>query len=143
MREVHSFPSTISTKKYGYINFDDGRLIGVKSENLNDFLEVLNEIEPNPEYLLIDEIQNIAGKPDYEVDFLIKEGSKIVQLIQVSFSISNVETKKREIKSLLKASEKLKCNDLVVITQDEEGEEKIKSKLVKIIPVWKWLLVNG
>ena len=89
------------------------------------------------------EIQNIAGKPDYEVDFLIKEGSKIVQLIQVSFSISNVETKKREIKSLLKASEKLKCNDLVVITQDEEGEEKIKSKLVKIIPVWKWLLVNG
>ena len=39
-----------------------------------------------------------------EVDFVIKEGIKIKQLIQVCYNINDYETKKREIKSLLKAS---------------------------------------
>ena len=46
-------------KNYGYVNFDDERLVGVKAENLNDFLEVLKEIKPDFKYLLLDEIQNV------------------------------------------------------------------------------------
>lgn len=38
-------------KKYGYINFDDERFIGAKADDLNDFLEVLDEIEPKAEYI--------------------------------------------------------------------------------------------
>jgi len=48
-------------KKYGYIDFDDERLIGIKSKDLNDFLEKLNEISPGVTLLLLDEIQNIEG----------------------------------------------------------------------------------
>ncbi|MFA5961792.1 MAG: ATP-binding protein [Parcubacteria group bacterium] len=48
-------------KEYGYVNFDDERFIGAKTEDLNDFLEVLNEITPNVKYLLLDEVQNIEG----------------------------------------------------------------------------------
>jgi hypothetical protein len=75
-----------------------------------------------------------------EVDFIIKEGLKIKQLIQVCYNISDYDTKKREIKSLLKASEELKCNNLLVINENKEMEEKIENKLIKYIPLWKWLL---
>ncbi len=73
-----------------------------------------------------------------EVDFVIKEGLKVKQLIQVCYDIKNYDTKKREINSLLKADEKLKCNDLLILTYDYEGEEKVKGKRIKFIPLWRW-----
>ena len=75
-----------------------------------------------------------------EVDFVIKEGLKVKQLIQVTYVSSRNEIKKREIKALLKASEELKCKDLLMITWDYEGEEEIKGKKIKFKPLWKWLL---
>jgi len=75
-----------------------------------------------------------------EVDFVIKEGLKIKQLIQVCYDIGNIETKKKEVKTLIKSSEELKCKDLLIITEDKEGEEIIKKKKIKYIPLWKWLL---
>ena len=55
-----------------------------------------------------------------EVDFVVKEGLKVKQLIQVCYSMEDEETRKREIKGLLKASKELKCKDLLVITFDDE-----------------------
>ena len=74
-----------------------------------------------------------------EVDFVIKEG-KIKQLVQVCYNINDFNTKKREIRALIKASKELKCNNLLVITEDREGKEKIKNKIIKYIPLWKWLI---
>jgi predicted AAA+ superfamily ATPase len=78
----------------------------------------------------------------FEVDFVIKEGFKVKQLIQVTYASSKDEIEKREIKSLIKASELLKCKDLLVITWDYEDEIKIKmnNKTIKCLPLWKWLL---
>src|SRR3989344_2264445 len=67
-----------------------------------------------------------------EVDFVIKEG-KIKQLVQVCYNINDFNTKKREIRALIKASKELKCNNLLVITEDREGKEKIKNKIIKYI----------
>lgn len=75
-----------------------------------------------------------------EVDFVIKEGLKVRQLIQACWNIDDYDTKKREIRALLKASKELKCRNLLVITEDEEGEEKTKGKTIRYIPLWKWLL---
>ena len=77
-----------------------------------------------------------------EVDFVIKRGLKVVQLIQVCYDITNYDTKKRELNSLLKASKELKCNNLLVITSDYQGEEKFKPKKIAFIPLYKWLLEN-
>ncbi len=76
-----------------------------------------------------------------EVDFVLKEGLKVKQLIQVCYSLEDEETRKREIKGLLKASKELKCNNLLIITWDEEDEIKQENKIIKVIPLWKWLLV--
>ncbi len=74
-----------------------------------------------------------------EVDFVVKDGLKIQQLIQVCYDISDYDTKKRELRALLKASKDLKCKNLLVITEDKEGEEKIKNKKIKYIPLWRCL----
>ena len=77
---------------------------------------------------------------NYELDFVIREGKKIRQLIQVCYDISDYETKEREIKALIKASKELNCKDLLCITWDYEGIEKIDRKKIKFLPLWKWLL---
>jgi len=78
-----------------------------------------------------------------EVDFVIKNGMKVNALIQVCYNVSEQNTKERELKALMKASEEFKCNNLLVITEDYETEEKFKGKKIKFIPLWKWLLENG
>lgn len=75
-----------------------------------------------------------------EVDFVIKEGLKVKQLIQVCYDIEDYDTKKREIKALIKASKELRCNNLLVVTENYEKEEKVDNKKIKFIPLWKWLL---
>ncbi len=74
-----------------------------------------------------------------EVDFIIKEG-RVSQLIQVCYNIEDTDVKKRELKALIKASKELKCTNLLVITSGYEGEEKVNSKKIRFIPLWKWLL---
>ncbi|MBI4043364.1 MAG: ATP-binding protein [Candidatus Diapherotrites archaeon] len=97
----------------------------------------------------------IDGKLDFyywknpqheEVDFVIKEGTKITKLIQVCYDLSNPDTKKREIRSLIKARQELKCSGLIVLTSGYEAEETAewfgeKAK-IKFIPFWKWLVEN-
>ncbi|OGQ47781.1 MAG: hypothetical protein A3H42_01790 [Deltaproteobacteria bacterium RIFCSPLOWO2_02_FULL_46_8] len=75
-----------------------------------------------------------------EVDFVIKDGLKIKKMIQVCYSIESLETKEREIKSLVKAQAKLECQGSTVITWDTEGDETVKNTKIQFIPLWKWLL---
>lgn len=74
-----------------------------------------------------------------EVDFVIKEGLKVAQVMQICWEINRPETKAREIKALLKAMEKLELNEGFVITQDLEKEENIAGKKIRYVPLWKWL----
>lgn len=45
--------------KFAYINFDDERLAGLKSEDLNRILESFYEIYGDIEFIILDEIQNV------------------------------------------------------------------------------------
>ncbi|MFZ3085344.1 MAG: DUF4143 domain-containing protein [Candidatus Hydromicrobium sp.] len=76
---------------------------------------------------------------DGEVDFIIREGLKIKELIQVCHNLDDLETREREIRSLIRGSKQLECSNLIIITYDQEKEEIIKEKKIKFIPLWKWL----
>lgn len=78
-------------------------------------------------------------KDKNECDFLIKEKNKIKQSIQVCYNL-NKENKEREINGLLESINKFNLKEGLVITEDYEGEEKIKGKKIKFVPLWKWLL---
>ena len=75
-----------------------------------------------------------------EVDFVVKKGTVVGQLIQVTCASDRKDLRDRELKSILKASRDLKCRNLLVITWDYEGEQRIDSRKVLFIPLWKWLL---
>ena len=75
-----------------------------------------------------------------EVDFVVKEGFRVKQLIQVTYASEKDEIEKREIKALVKASKLLKCKNLLVITWDYEDEIVVNNLKIKFLPLWKWLL---
>ncbi|MBS3107250.1 ATP-binding protein [Candidatus Woesearchaeota archaeon] len=75
-----------------------------------------------------------------EVDFVVKKGKKVTQLIQVCYDASSYLTLERETRALGKASEEFACRDLVLITMREEREEKVNGLTIRVIPAWKWML---
>jgi uncharacterized protein len=76
-----------------------------------------------------------------ECDFLIKDGEKISQAIQVSRSLENEETKSREINGLLEAMETFGLQEGLILTEDEEDALEIGNHKVTVLPVWKWVLM--
>jgi predicted AAA+ superfamily ATPase len=75
-----------------------------------------------------------------EVDFVVRENFITKQLIQVTYASNRNEVEKRETEALIKASELLKCDDLLVITWDYEDVVEITNKKIKFVSLWKWLL---
>ncbi|MEM7825948.1 MAG: ATP-binding protein, partial [Candidatus Aenigmatarchaeota archaeon] len=75
-----------------------------------------------------------------EVDFVVKNGRDVEMLIQACYDVGGYGVKEREVKSLIKASDELKCKNLLVITWDYEDEIKFKNKKIVFKPLWKWLL---
>ena len=72
-----------------------------------------------------------------EVDFYLDEGHKA---IQVSYSLKDPETRKREVNALLKLAENVAVDDLCIITRDEEEMIVEGEKTIRVVPVWRWLL---
>ena len=120
---------------------NDTGLVNFSSMN---FSENLGKIMENTVFLELlrreKEIFYFKAATKEEVDFVIKEGKRIKQVFQVCYDLSELETRKREIDSLIKAGKELECNNLLIITWDYEAEEKIKSKKIEFVPLWKWLL---
>lgn len=112
------------------------------SENAGQFMEnaVAVELQRKRSLNPLTEIYYWKDHRQNELDFLIKSGKKVTQLIQVTHSTSRDEIKEREIKALLKAHQDLNCNNLLIITWDFEGEERIKGQKIKFVPLWRWLL---
>ena len=78
-----------------------------------------------------------------ECDFVIQREDRVMQLIQVTWSMTDDETRKREIKGLLEASSATGCDNLLIITDDEENSLEVDGKKVNVVPAWKWLLNKG
>ena len=77
-----------------------------------------------------------------ECDFVVSEGDEVKRLIQVTWEMSDAETRKREFSGLLEAAKATGCRDLTIITRDEEGEEIRDGLNVKIVPVCRFLLAR-
>lgn len=78
-----------------------------------------------------------------EVDFVLKEGFEVKRLIQACSDVKEEKTRKRETDSLVKALEQFKLKEGLIITEETEGEEKIGSRKIRYVPLWKWLLLQN
>ncbi len=74
-----------------------------------------------------------------ECDFLIREGNRIKEAIQVTYEL-NEKNKEREVRGLMDALSMFKLKEGVIITFDQEDKIEIDGKILRVLPVWKWLL---
>ncbi len=137
-KEIANSPKKVYVIDTGLINTlstsaseNKGRLM----ENLV-FLQIMRRmsIEPDLEAFYWRDYQ------DREVDFILRKGKQIKELIQVTYASGDNDIKKREKRSLLKASEILNCKNMLMITWDYEDKEVIEDKIIIYMPLWKWLL---
>lgn len=75
-----------------------------------------------------------------ETDFVVKEGPKVTQLIQVCADPSDPRTKKRELRALLKAMDEFELAEGTIVTMDYGGTETEEDKRITYTPLQKWLL---
>ncbi|MBI5299639.1 MAG: ATP-binding protein [Deltaproteobacteria bacterium] len=76
-----------------------------------------------------------------EVDFVVKDGDLVKDLIQACWDLSRPQTREREISALVRSMVLFKKDEGIVITGEYEGMESIDGRAIKFIPLWKWLLV--
>lgn len=76
----------------------------------------------------------------YEVDFYIPDDELAVQ---VSYSLRDEETRKRETEALQKSPNRLSCRRRLILTYDEEEIISDKHGTIEVMPAWKWLLESA
>lgn len=76
-------------------------------------------------------------KTGYEVDFYVPEDELA---IQVSYSLLEDETRKRETEALSKLQGHLSCRRRLILTYDDENSITDKHGAIEVLPTWKWLL---
>lgn len=106
---------------------DEGKLL----ENMV-FLQLRRHLSP------IQKITYFADK--HECDFVVQTEDYIEQLIQVTFTMHDDETRLREFRGLKEASEATGCKNCIIITLEESDETVYEGLNISIIPAWKWAL---
>ena len=75
-----------------------------------------------------------------EIDFVVCDQDKAIELIQVAYEIDSPKAYDRETSSLVKASETLSCNHLTLIAFSPTRDVEIEGKTIHIVSALDWLL---
>ena len=73
---------------------------------------------------------------DKEIDFVTRKGAKVEQLIQVCYDMISDKTRKRELDALVEAAEELHCDNMLVITNNQQEKINWKNNEIKITNVY-------
>ena len=75
-----------------------------------------------------------------ECDFIVKKNNSITKAVQVTVTVHDPTTKKREIEGLLEAMKTYKLNEGIILTLEDEETIETDGKTIIVKPIWKWLL---
>ncbi len=146
-RYSHKLKEQINAPKKVYIS--DNGFIEAKaishSKNLGKLIENLVFIELiNRGFRVNLDLFYYQTNNGHEIDFLLREGHSIQELIQVSYDISNPETYQREVRALLKAAQELHVKRLILINMDIDKDEVFdENQIIHFISLKNWLLLNS
>ena len=135
---------------FGISNFSD-KLSEKESIKKRYFFDngLLNTFIIEPESKLLENLVAIELKKRYqegvfyykknvEVDFYIPS---MHSAIQVSLSLSQSDTREREVRALIKMSQAYPLKKLQIITWEEEDVVEEADLHIEVLPLWKWLLI--
>ena len=75
---------------------------------------------------------------DKETNFVTRNGTKVEQLIQVCYSLESERTRKREMDSIMECANELHCENLVIVTKDEENTMEKNGHTIRVVPIVKF-----
>jgi len=75
----------------------------------------------------------------WECDFVICQDNEATHLVQVTWSLEDAATRRRELAGLLEAAGALGCRKLTIVTHDEEGQIDEGGHAIEVVPAWKFL----
>lgn len=108
---------------------DKGKLM----ENLVFTELVKRGVKPNHELFYY------KTRNDREVDFVVKKGIEITELMQVCYEAKKPDVEEREVKALVEASNELQVKKLTVLTWDEKRKMQKDGMIIHFEPLWEWL----
>ena len=79
------------------------------------------------------------SRNDKEVDFVLRKGVRIERLVQVCYDMSNPKTEKREVDSIVECAGELKCDNLTIVTYNEERTIVKDGYTIAVVPVGKMI----
>ena len=78
-----------------------------------------------------------------ECDFVLQRNEGVIQLFQVTWDMTDENTREREVNGILEASQVTGCDKLFIITKEEECLMEVEGKQIQVLPAWKWLLSSA
>jgi len=124
----------VSPKKIYVIDQGLTNVIGFRmSENRGRLLENLVFL-----HLLRNSQDLFYWKNKNEVDFIVRVGTRITQLIQVCSHVDE-NNRKREIAGILEATEQFKLKEGTIVTENTEKTETVDGIKIKLVPFIKWI----
>ena len=75
------------------------------------------------------------SRNDKEVDFALRKGVHIERLVQVCYDMSNPKTEKREVDSIVECAGELKCDNLVIVTNNDKRTIEKDGYKIDVVPI--------
>lgn len=75
-----------------------------------------------------------------ECDFIVRQEAGITQAYQVTASVSDTKTRKREISGLQEAMSTYGLSEGYIITIDEKETIQVDEGVIHIVSAWEWML---
>jgi predicted AAA+ superfamily ATPase len=138
-RFSHKVKEQLKSPKKVYA-YDTGMINAIKFKTAPDTGRLIENLTAIELLRKVKEFYYYKTKDGKEVDFAVREGLKINQLIQICYDIDHYMTKKRETNALVKAAREILCNNLLVLTWDYEARETSGDREIHYLPLWKWLI---
>ena len=79
-------------------------------------------------------------KSGLEVDFIAQLPDRSRLLVQVSESIAESQTRKREVAALTEAMAELGLRSGTIVTRSDEEEIDVDGGKIEVVPAWRFLL---
>ena len=75
------------------------------------------------------------SRNDKEVDFVLRNGTHIARLVQVCYDLGSPKTEKREVNALLECAGELNCENLMIVTNDEQRTIVQGGYKIDVVPI--------
>jgi hypothetical protein len=106
------------------------------SENIGHYLENLVFLQLKRSGKEVYYYKTASGQ---EVDFAIREGNKLRELIQVARDMRSEKSRARELKALMKAMDEAGLSSGTVVTYEDEEEIAEGGKTIRLVPAYQYL----